>query len=110
MSIINDYQGYCKNHIRLFSEKIETVTHLLSNPGTFVVCKNPKGSSCGCILAFWVYLEDYFSQEWSQTLPSLREHRKNMLVDLLWTSSVLCILTYGFLIVLSHIARFGDAV
>ena len=48
-------------------------------------------------VAVRVDLEDFFCQEWLQTLSGLREHRNSMLVNLSGTDNVICILAYSFL-------------
>ena len=92
-----------------FSEKIGNVTHLRSKLRTFVMSKILYDRSCGYSEAVRVDSEDYFSQEWSQTLSDLREHQNSMLVDLSGTDRVLYILACVFYAV-THITRFGKAV
>ena len=53
--------------------------------------------SCGYSAAVRVHLEDYFAQEWSQTMSGLHINQNCMLVDLLETDSVLGILADSFL-------------
>ena len=54
----------------------------ISSIDTCVVSENDLRSFCGYSVAVKVDLEDYFSQEWSQTLSGPHEHQNSMLVDL----------------------------